>query len=205
MNDRATGGAANLHVGTGTPKAGRPRVHADEHILDTALELLSQLGYQSMSMARIAEESGVSKPSVYRRWSNKAELISSAIAHSHRDQAAPTGILRADLVAQLEDVRQVFERLGHMGMVGVLLSEESRHPEFLRAWREVAIKPRRDSICRIVQAAIDSGELHDHVDPRIVSQSLIGAYYAAYMAGDKLAADWGETVVNQLVDGIQVK
>ncbi|MFI2229307.1 TetR/AcrR family transcriptional regulator [Nocardia testacea] len=187
---------------TPPPRVGRPRVHADEHILETALELLPRLGYQAMSMARIAEASGVSKPSVYRRWPNKAELIAAAIAHLHRDRAAPTGDLRADLVTQLQDVRDVYERIGHMGMVGVLLSEEARHPEFLRAWREVAIAPRRAGICRIVESAIDRGEVRATVVPNVVAQSLIGAYYGAYMAGDDLPPEWARNVVDQLLDGI---
>ncbi|MEV0366754.1 TetR/AcrR family transcriptional regulator [Nocardia fusca] len=198
--DSATGSAEAARASS--PRVGRPRVHADEHILETALELLPRLGYQAMSMARIAEASGVSKPSVYRRWKNKAELIAAAIAHSHRDRAAPTGDLREDLVTQLEDVRDVYERIGHMGMVGVLLSEEARHPEFLRAWREVAIAPRRAGICRMVQHAIDRGEVSENVIPRVVAQSLIGAFYGAYMAGDDLPPDWARIVVDQLLDGI---
>ncbi|WP_280436356.1 TetR/AcrR family transcriptional regulator [Nocardia carnea] len=186
------------------PRVGRPRVHADEHILETALSLLPRLGYQALSIARIAEESGVSKPSVYRRWNNKAELISAAIAHSDRDQAEPTGDLRADLAAQLNDVRGAYERIGHMGMVGVLLSEESRHPEFLQAWRETAIKPRRDGIRMMVQEAIDRGQVRAEVDAGIVAQTLIGAFYAGYIAGDEMSADWARTVVDQLLAGILV-
>lgn len=185
-----------------TARVGRPRVHADEHILDTALALLPQVGYQSLSMARIAEASGVSKPSIYRRWRNKAELISTAIATSHRDQSEPSGNLRGDLVAQLRDVRGVYERLGHMGMVGVLLSEEARHPEFIQAWRKVAIRPRRERISRIVQHAIDRGEVDDGVVPRVVAQCLIGAYYAAHIAGDDLTPEWEDTVVDQLLAGL---
>lgn len=185
-----------------TLRVGRPRVHADEHILETALELLTRLGYQATSIARIAEESGVSKPAVYRRWKNKAELISAAIAHSHRHQAEPTGDLRIDLIAQLNDVRHAYERIGHMGMVGVLLSEESRNPEFLRAWREVAIRPRRAGICDVVQTAIDNGDISAGVDSEVVAQTLIGSYYAAYMAGDVLSDDWADIVVEQLLQGL---
>lgn len=186
------------------PRVGRPRVHADEHILETALSLLPQLGYQALSIAKIAKESGVSKPSVYRRWNNKAELISAAIAHSDRDQAEPTGDLREDLAAQLNDVRGAYERIGHMGMVGVLLSEESRHPEFLQAWRETAIMPRREGIRTMVQEAIERGRVRADVDARIVAQTLIGAFYAGYIAGDEMSADWAGAVVDQLLAGIVV-
>jgi AcrR family transcriptional regulator len=194
--------AADKPTGEDGPRVGRPRVHDDEHILNVALELLPEVGYQALSIARIADASGVSKPAVYRRWNNKAELVASAIVHAQRDQQEPTGVLRDDLIAQLRAVRMEYERMGHMGMVGVLLSEETRHPEFLRAWREVAVTPRRDRIHRIVRLGVERGEVRPRVNPTVTAQSLIGSFYAAYIAGESLDEAWDEQVIDQLLTGI---
>src|SRR4051812_50123118 len=58
---------------------GRPRdPRVDEAVRRAALELLVEDGYQATSIQAIARRAGVSAPSIYRRWSSKAELIEAA-------------------------------------------------------------------------------------------------------------------------------
>jgi len=178
-------------------------VHDDEAILDAALELMAETGYQAMSLRDIAERSGVSIPSLYRRWRDKAELVSAAVFRAGRERLRqPTGDLRADLLAQLRDVRRMYETITDLGMVGTLLAEERRHPEFLEAWRRVVIGPRRTAIEAAVQKGLDDGVVSAGTDPKVVGQALLGAYYAARIAGDPLDADWEERVVSVLTEGL---
>ena len=180
---------------------GRPRVHDDAPILAATLELLAELGYQSMSMVDVADRSGVSKPAIYRRWANKAELVAAAIAHSHRSRPEPTGRLRDDLVAELRDVRRTYEAMADMGMVGVLLSEEARHPEFLAVWRTRIAVPRRRGIEHIVVRAKETGQIAADVDPVLVSELITGAFYSAYLVGNATDDAWDEAVVDLVLRG----
>ena len=62
--------------------AGRPLDESvDEAILQAAVRLLHAQGYARMSIAGVAEEAGVGRPAIYRRYSDKADLVSAAIAH----------------------------------------------------------------------------------------------------------------------------
>src|ERR1700754_1960229 len=125
---------------------GRPRDNSDPRILDAALALLAEEGFQRMSIEGIAKRAGVSRPAVYRRWEGKAGVVAEAIARSHRDRPAPTGDLRADLLAELRDVRRTYDTVVPMAMIGTLMAEEDRHPELIAAWRRQVVGPRRERV-----------------------------------------------------------
>jgi AcrR family transcriptional regulator len=58
---------------------GRPRdQHADAKILKAAMCLLKQHGFRAVTLEAIAEEAGVARTTVYRRWPNKAAVVMDA-------------------------------------------------------------------------------------------------------------------------------
>jgi AcrR family transcriptional regulator len=64
----------------GPARVGRPRdPRVDSAIHAATLQLLVEEGYQATTIQAIARRAGVSAPSVYRRWSSKAELIEEAV------------------------------------------------------------------------------------------------------------------------------
>lgn len=204
MQDTGGPGGAQPANSHSVPR-GRPRIHNDEVILDAALELLMEVGYQRISMHAIAARSGVSVPSIYRRWANKTEVVSAAVARSRRVQLDPTGDLRTDLVAQLRDVRLMYEAVSHIGLTGTLLAEERHHPELIAAWRKTVTGPRRQGIEAIIERAKHSGAVDIGTDAVVAGQMLIGAFYAARIAGNTLAEGWDENVVDALIAGIGSK
>src|SRR5258707_9790948 len=55
---------------------GRPRdQHADAKILKATIRLLEQHGFRAVTLEGIAEEAGVARTTVYRRWPNKAAVV----------------------------------------------------------------------------------------------------------------------------------
>jgi AcrR family transcriptional regulator len=74
------GSPARDEPGEDQPRVGRPRdPRVDDAIRRATLELLAEDGYQATTIQAIARRAGVSAPSVYRRWSSKAELIEHAV------------------------------------------------------------------------------------------------------------------------------
>ncbi|KRO15124.1 hypothetical protein IV56_GL000212 [Lacticaseibacillus saniviri JCM 17471 = DSM 24301] len=60
--------------------AGRPRsAEVNEKVLNAAKELLEEVGPDLMSIDAVARRAGVGKASIYRRYSNKAELITDVL------------------------------------------------------------------------------------------------------------------------------
>ena len=81
-----------------------PRAEAREQaILDAALELVMEVGYDRLSMDALAERAHASKATIYRRWTGKAEVVAEAIRRRKAEHLADVdaGSLRADLVAAL--------------------------------------------------------------------------------------------------------
>ncbi|WP_344895685.1 TetR/AcrR family transcriptional regulator [Actinomadura meridiana] len=86
-------------------RAGRPRSEqAREAVLHAVDDLLLDVGYAAMTMKGIAERAGVSRMTVYRWWSTKAEILLEASAADAEEELAtePTGTPLDDLTAYLE-------------------------------------------------------------------------------------------------------
>lgn len=82
-------------------RAGRPRdPHVDAAIAAATLELLVEQGYQGTSIQAVARRAGVSAPSIYRRWSSKAELVEAAVFPSDLVEVDGVG---EDMHAELAD------------------------------------------------------------------------------------------------------
>jgi AcrR family transcriptional regulator len=73
-------------------------------IFDAVWELLAESGYEQLSMAAVATRAGTSKPVLYRRWANRAELVIATLREkvpAPDPPSADQGSLRADLLAML--------------------------------------------------------------------------------------------------------
>jgi AcrR family transcriptional regulator len=80
---------------------GRPRDGSRDIAIERgAIELLSEVGYEKLSIEGVAARAQVSKTTIYRRWKNKAELITDAVHHYAfcKMPAVDTGSLRGDLI-----------------------------------------------------------------------------------------------------------
>lgn len=185
-------------------RAGRPRVAAhDGAILDAALRLLATAGFGGMTIDAVAAEAGVSKATVYLRWSTKADLATAALAHVRETGATrPTGDLRRDLAAILGAMRRNIRRLSAMGIIGTCLAEEQATPELLALFRERSIAPRRAEIRALIEAARLRGELRDDADTEAAVDLLMGAHHARYMAGGTFPRGWEDRVVAGVLDGL---
>src|SRR5436305_11645409 len=94
-----------------TPRVGRPRdPRVDDAVRTATLDILVEEGYQATSIQAIARRAGVSAPTIYRRWANKAELIEEVVFPTpFIEPTSLTGDLRGDLQAYC---RGIIDHLG---------------------------------------------------------------------------------------------
>src|SRR4051812_13150248 len=72
---------------SGSGAGGRPRDPTlDEAIILATRDRLVRDGYSRMTLGDIAADAGVSRPTVYRRWNNKFELVVDALDYGFRKQ-----------------------------------------------------------------------------------------------------------------------
>ncbi len=85
-------------------RPGRRRDPAlDDAIQAAVVDVLATEGYAGLTMDTVAVVAGVSKATIYRRWTSKTDLLVSVIERASEDSlaAVDTGCLRDDLLALL--------------------------------------------------------------------------------------------------------
>lgn len=174
---------------------GRPRsAECDGAILDAAWRLLEQVGYLKLSMERIAQEAGVGKPTLYLRYSSKAEVVAAAFLRNRLHRAPrPRGDLRADIAAQLDHIRVVMDGVG-MCLLGTCLVEEDSAPDLMRLLREHSLRPGRQILRDLLERARRRGEIAADGDIEAALQMAVGAFYATRIAGDPFPPGWADRV-----------
>jgi AcrR family transcriptional regulator len=143
-------------------KRGRPRdPRRDQAILDAALELVAEIGYDRMTIEGLATRAGVSKPTVYLRWpGGKPEVVAAAITARRAATTAPdsdTGSLRGDLVAYVQSVVSSLERNVHL--TAGLTCQLRQSPELAEVFREHAVAAQRARVAAVLDRAAARGEL----------------------------------------------
>lgn len=96
------------------PRRRRRGQALEDAILQAAWAQLEATGYAGFTIEAVAERAGTSRPVIYRRWSDRDELMVAAIAHElNRDRitVADTGSLRGDVLALLRTANESRSRL----------------------------------------------------------------------------------------------
>ena len=117
----------------GVEEALSPREH---EILSVCAELLTEIGYERLTIDAVAARARASKATIYRRWPGKPALVVEAMRHATDSvHIAPdyTGDLRADLFNLIKNARDRFANKVPLlaGMVHAMQSD----PELARLMR----------------------------------------------------------------------
>src|SRR5919198_452119 len=151
-------------------RRGRPRdPGVDEAILEAAVELLAEIGFARLTMDQVVERARVGKASVYLRWPNKVALVAEAI--QHRSAVVPevpdTGSLHEDMLAFLLALLRGKEA-GQRALAAVT-GEIASNPELRKAWRRGVEETLLACVRRIVERAIERGELPAATDVELLT------------------------------------
>jgi AcrR family transcriptional regulator len=160
---------------------GRPRsARADRAILDAALALFVECGFDNISIDDISERAGVARTTVYRRWSSKAALIAEAIAS---ERGAPElDVPKLDGDARAGSPEQLFDSLawavtapGMKKIMVRLIGASVDHPELIATYWRTYMEPRRLAVLSLLESAQARGQLPPGADASIVLDIISGA------------------------------
>jgi AcrR family transcriptional regulator len=184
---------------------GRPRdAETEQRILDVALRMLREDGYNRMSVDAVAIEARVSKPTIYRRWASKEDLATAAVRTLQLvEPPVDTGTSKGDLIQTLVNFSRSLLRPNGISLIGTVLAEESHTPELIRLFRERIVAPRRQMLRSILERAKAKGEIRREVDLDCAVNMLVGAFYARYLVDSKVPAPFPERLVEILWSGIE--
>jgi AcrR family transcriptional regulator len=156
------------------PKLGRKRDHTkDQQILDAAIEVLAETGFDGMTIDMVATRAKAGKATVYRRWASKNELVLDAVACIKKDDLATleipdTGTLRGDLIAMIRppSIQDAEKKLKIMAGLASMLSGA---PELADAANKAIVEPRAGVNRMLLTRAIERGEISPDIDLQLVS------------------------------------
>jgi AcrR family transcriptional regulator len=146
---------------------GRPRsAQSHQAILQATLELLSEVGYDRTSIEAIAARAGVSKPTIYRRYKGKEELVADAIESFREEVIIPdTGNFWSDLEALIKNAGQItLSSLGRQ-TVAMIISSASSSPQFAQIYNTKYLQPRRQAFAIVIERAKAKNEIRADLRP----------------------------------------
>jgi AcrR family transcriptional regulator len=144
-------------------KVGRKRDHTrDGEILDAALVVLAEQGYDGMTIDMVATHAGMARATVYRRWATKADLVLDAVSRMSQtdvdlDQLPDTGSLRGDMTAMIipfDDEQQQVRIHAIAGLLSLAKTDE----RLAEAAAGSGIGPWIAANRILMQRAVDRGE-----------------------------------------------
>ena len=158
---------------TATGAVGPARTARHEAICDAAFQMLSEVGYDQMSMDAVAARARASKATIYRAWPHKADLAVDALTYRFGGAPEPpdTGTLRGDLLALVTMACQLAQSPDGAVVVG-LMSAAARNPVLSQALYECAYRTKRGVHETIINRAAARGELPAGTDPDLLHEVL---------------------------------
>ncbi|MGW0814165.1 TetR/AcrR family transcriptional regulator [Streptomyces viridiviolaceus] len=143
-----------------TARRSRITPEREAELYGAVLDLLREVGYDALTMDAVAARTRSSKATLYRQWGGKAELVVKAIRHNKPGEIGEidTGSLRGDLHALMgrEDDCTMEQNSALMRGVAMALHQ---NPDLLQAFREQLIEPEMAEFRRLLQRAVDRGEI----------------------------------------------
>lgn len=165
----------DTEIGAAPGRRGRPRdPGVEDKVYDAAIRLYAQTGWAGFTFEAVARESGIGKPSLYRRWGSRGELLAQTFQARWFDvERIDTGNLRDDLLAL---AHTTLDHLlsSHGRVVLRMLLDTPDHPEVAAStasYREGVTAAARG----IVRAGIRRGELPPGTSPTLVLDMVVGA------------------------------
>jgi AcrR family transcriptional regulator len=172
-------------------RGGRPRDPA----VDTAIILATRRrlvtdGYSNMTMGNIAKDAGVTRPTLYRRWPGKLDLVIDALDYGFKAQRQSYPVEPWEGLSAVDALTEAVRRLDQtyfnpdaIVLMGNFIGEAYRTPELLAVVRKHALEPRVSLIKEVIEALKERGEVRLDVDTHAVATLCYGSYLGAYLLG----------------------
>jgi AcrR family transcriptional regulator len=189
---------------------GRPRDESrDAAILDATLTVLSDVGYDRLTIDAVATAAKASKATVYRRWPGKAALVVDAIQTINPIKPTPpgqmpdchwpdTGSLRGDLIAGCQNfVERLSSEEGKLMLA--VMTAQAHDPELAAAMRAATYDDKRRSCRTLADRAVARGELTSTTGTDTFTEVLPAVIFNRLLLSDE---GFDDAFITHVVDDI---
>jgi AcrR family transcriptional regulator len=177
---------------------GRPRDSGrDLAILDATLALLTEVGYEQLSMEAVAGRSGAAKTTIYRRYRDKAALVAAAVERrAPAKPPQPAGESLREVVHSLAAwlARSISEQ--DVGLLGAVFAGMRNDARLAQAMRRILRRDETAMTDRLVRHAAElapeAATLFAEVAPAVITHRVVvvgepcDAAFVAHLVDDIL-------------------
>jgi len=161
-----TNATSTVRHGAGRPTTEQAEARHEE-LLDAALDLFLEHGFELTTMEMIAARINMTKRTVYARYTDKASLFRAAVQRAIERQIVPQNVLEGfdagDLTETLASVARL--RIGQvmtpngLRLQRIINTEGYRFPEIFTANLEQSARPVIDFVAGLLERAIAAGQI----------------------------------------------
>ncbi len=160
--------------------AGRPRSAASRSaILKAAYQILREAGFAGFTVEGVAARAGAGKATIYRWWQTKGTLAIEAFLVAlvpRMDATDDTASAIADLRNHVHHAAAIYRgRAGQLLRELIALGQEDSATS--KVLRTDFVEPRRQSALRLLQRAVQAGELPQGTDIDVLADALWGPIF----------------------------
>ncbi len=164
-------------------------------IRNAVMNELAEVGYGRLSIEAVARRAGVGKTAIYRRWSNKLEMVMEIVSDvAERKVPLPdTGSFAGDLELLMMIVSKALQHRIASQIIPDLMAEAARNPQIAETLQR-ALRTHQQSLAeKLVGQAVTRGELPEGTDPTLAVDLMLGPlYWRLAIAREPIADDYLE-------------
>lgn len=145
----------------------------ENDILQAVWDELSEVGYTHLTMEGVAARAKANKPSIYRRWPKKSELVIASLRKqlSKRKIVIPnTGSLRSDLLNLLYNITKTMKSIGAETLHGLMADHFGKEMYMSLPLKIDAISDESDTIMMTI---LTNAEARGEIDLKKIKKQVI--------------------------------
>ena len=173
-------------------------------ILDAALEQLSTVGWNALTMEGVAAGAQTGKAAVYRRWSSKEDLVADALQAGlpRLDEAPDLGNVREDLLALCVQARDaMYSRPGYALRSVIHECDTAQAERFHGVIFEGVVEPMIRQLGEVVNRGIERGEVRSDASNGYVLDVIPAMMmYRSKMCG----SEWSDGDIEEMLDRLML-
>jgi AcrR family transcriptional regulator len=194
----------------GQKKAGRPakgdrRPYDLEMVIDAAVRVFNRRGYEASSMEDVAQETGLTKSSLYYHVASKEELLRRALQRAFGPLLAILDEPAAKEGTPLERLRHIVQRSAVITLEFVQEVELLQRIKGNTRTERKALEWRRridQAVTLLVEQAARAGEIRADIEPGLLTRLIFGMSNSItqwYRASGRIAAQTIASAVSAMV------
>jgi AcrR family transcriptional regulator len=148
-------------------------------IRNAVMHELAEVGYGRLSIEAVARRAGVGKTAVYRRWSNKLEMVLEIVSDvAGRSVPLPdTGSFAGDLQLLMMIVSRALQHRIASQIIPDLMAEAARNPQIAETLQKALRTHQQAAGDKLIGQAVARGELPEGTDPERAVDLILGPLY----------------------------